>query len=123
MKLYGSLDNYIAMHRKRLGLSQAELSVLVFIENRGSVSRYEQGVRLPDLETLLALEIVLGAPIQALFAGVAEHVRDNVTRRAQSVLESLGDTPTVENAAKLSVLAKLAHPDEPFAIPVWEDAA
>ena len=123
MKLYGSLDNYILMHRQRAGLSQAELSVLVSVENRGSLSRYELGVRHPDLETLLALEIVLGQPIQELFAGVAERVRENVTRRAQSLLESLDDTPTKEKVLKFDTLSKLAHPDDVRLIPLWEEQA
>ena len=79
MKLYGSLDNYIEMHRERVGLSQAELSLLIAVEGRASVSRYELGLRSPNLETLLALEVIFEQPIREIFAGVAERVRDSVT--------------------------------------------
>ncbi len=120
MKLYGSLDNYIKMQRQRAGLSQAELSLLIAVEQRASVSRYEQGLRFPNLETLLALEMVFDQPIRHLFAGVAERVEENVTSRARTLLESLDDKPSKETTLKLELLSKLAHPDEHHVIPIWE---
>ncbi len=120
MKLYGSLDNYIKMHRKRVGLSQAELSLLIAVEQRSAVSKYEEGLRHPNLESLLALEIVLGQPARDLFAGVAERVTEDVMSRARTLLESLDNTPSKEMAAKLEVLSRLAHPDEHHVIPIWE---
>jgi transcriptional regulator with XRE-family HTH domain len=123
MKLYGSLDNYIKMNRQRVGLSQDELGLLIAIDGRASVARYEQGLRLPQLETLLALEIVLGQPILDLFAGVAERVRANVMSRARTLLESLDDTPSKELVLKLELLSKLAHPDDHHVIPIWEEKA
>lgn len=120
MKLYGSLDNYIQMHRERLGLSQAELASLIAVEHRASLSRYELGLRFPELETLLALEIVLGHPASELFAGVAERVRVSVEDRAKALLERLGDTPSKDMVLKLELLSRLAHPDEHQVIPIWE---
>jgi transcriptional regulator with XRE-family HTH domain len=121
MKSYGPLDNYIEMHRQRGGLSQADLSYLVSMEKGSSISRYEQGLRLPNLETLLALEVVLGQPIQELYAGIAERVRENVTERARLLLEGLDDVPSKELALKLELLSRLAHPDEPSIVPIWEE--
>jgi len=121
MKLYGPLDNYIRMYRERVGLSQAELSLLIAVEQRASVSRYEQGLRFPNLETLLALEVVLGMPIGDLFAGVAESVRENVSTRAKALLEDAGDEPTKETVRKLEFLSKLAHPDDLRIVPPWEE--
>ncbi len=111
------------MNRQRVGLSQDELSLLIAIDGRASVARYEQGLRLPQLETLIALEIVLDRPIGELFAGVAERVRDNVMSRAGALLESLDDTPSKEMVLKLELLSKLAHPDDHHVIPIWEDKA
>lgn len=121
MKSYGPLDNYIEMHRQRVGLSQEDLSSLISVENGSSVSRYEQGLRFPNLETLLALEIVLGQPIQELYAGIAERVRENVNQQACRLLEDLDDTPSRELALKFELLSKLAHPDEPAIVPIWEE--
>ena len=120
MKLYGSLDNYIQMHRQRLGLSQADLSLLIAVEQRSSVSRYEQGLRFPNLEVLLALEISLGQPIQELYAGIAERVQDSVSCRARSLLETLDDKPRRELVTKIDALSRLAHFDEHRIVPIWE---
>ena len=122
MKLYGSLDNYIKMQRKRVGLSQDELALLIAVETRASLSRYELGLRFPNLETLLALEIVFGQPIKDLFAGVAEKVEEGVTSRARTLLESLDDKPSRETARKLELLSRIAHPDDHHVIPIWEGA-
>lgn len=121
--MYGSLDNYISLHRRRACLSQNELAVLIGIENRATITYYEQGVRVPPLSAAVALEIVFGCQIQDLFAGVAEHTREDVARRAAILLECTGDRPTKENAIRLDTLTKLAHYDEERIIPIWEDAA
>ena len=121
MKLHGSLDNYIAMHRQRVGLSQDELALLIAVEHRASISKFERGLRFPNLETLLALEIVLGQPSNELFAGVIERVRESVTSRARTLLETLDDTRSNEMVLKLDLLSKLAHPDDVHIIPIWEN--
>ncbi len=94
---------------------------MIAVERGGSVSRFEKGVRLPTLETTLALEYVLGEPIQSLFAGVAEQVRDSVTSRARTLLENLGETPSKDLAVKLELLSKLARPDDVSIIPIWQE--
>jgi transcriptional regulator with XRE-family HTH domain len=121
MKNYGSLDNYIEMHRKRFGLSQEDLSHLISSEKGSTISRYEQGLRFPNLESLLALEVVLGQPIAELYAGIKERVEDEVAKKAEDLLLKLGDAPTKELALKLELLARLAHPDEPHVVPIWEE--
>jgi transcriptional regulator with XRE-family HTH domain len=116
---YEPLDNYIEMHRLRTGLSQDDVAYLIGVERGASVSRYEQGIRLPDLVTALALEIVLGQPVRELYLGRIERMRQDVALRARELLESLDDTPTPELSLKLEVLGKLARPDDPSIIPVW----
>lgn len=121
MKSFGSLNNYIEMHRLRGGLTQAELSYLISVESGSSVSRYERGLRFPNLEAIVALELVLGRPVQELYAGVAERVRDDVAERARALLSQVGDEPTKEIALKLELLGRLARPDEEVVIPVWPE--
>jgi transcriptional regulator with XRE-family HTH domain len=111
------------MHRRQIGLSQAELAALVAVDNRGSVARYELGVRLPELETLLRLEIALGAPARELFAGIAEHMREDVKRRARALLEGMSDAPSGRALVTLDTLSRLAHPDDVRLIPLWENTA
>jgi transcriptional regulator with XRE-family HTH domain len=111
------------MERQRRGLSQEDLAFLIAMEQRGSVSRFEKGLRFPNLEAALALEIVLGQPIRSLFAGMAERVEESIRSRAATLLESLDDTSSKEMVLKLELLSKLAHPDEHHVIPIWQENA
>lgn len=122
MQNYGSLDNYISTHRKEAGLSQDELTVLLGLEGRASVARYEQMRRLPELHVLIGLEFIFDEPMQRIFAGVAERIRGDVAARARALLEGIGEKPSAQSAQKLSTLARLAHLDEENTIP-WEHAA
>jgi len=81
-----SLPNYLRSNRKRLALSQEEVAFLLGVKgmDRGvKVSRDENGVRVPSLETALAYEAIYGKPIRELFAGVYEKVEQDVAQRAK----------------------------------------
>ena len=119
--MYKSLQNYISSHRRKHALSQSDLSVLLGAENRATVSRYEHALRLPNLETALALEVVFGLPASELFAGVAGRAKEDVSRRARALLGVVPEEPTREFAKKVELLAKLAHPDDQVIVPLWED--
>ncbi len=121
MKLHDSLDNYIQMHRQQVGLSQDELKHLISVESRETITKYELGARYPTLETLLALEMVIGEPIQTIFAGVAKRVRRSVKERAEVLLTSLHGQPKQRIAEKYDVLFDLANPDDIHVIPTWGD--
>lgn len=121
MQLYGSLNNYIEMYRRRSALSQTELAVLIGADGPGPISRMEKGDRIPTLEELLALEVICEQPIQKLFAGVAEGVSDNLAVRAAALLEGTSDArPDARLARKLEVLSRLARQDDVQFIPTWE---
>lgn len=122
MHLYGSLENYISSLRKEAGLSQDELSILLGLEGRASVARYENVLRLPELQTLIGLELVFDEPMQTIFAGVSERVRTDIPRRAQALLEGMGEKPSAQNAQKFETLARLARLEEEHTIP-WDSAA
>ena len=110
------------MYRRRAGLSQSELATLINVERRASMARYELALRVPDLETSIALAIVLNQPVEEVFAGFTEEIRAKVAERAGALLEASDDNPTHHNALKFALLAKLTNPDESQIIP-WEDAA
>jgi DNA-binding XRE family transcriptional regulator len=77
------LDNYIRMFRKRAGLFQEEVSFLLGTKRETHVSRWELGRRDPSLETALALSAILSVPVEELFRGRFEKVKDAVTERAR----------------------------------------
>ena len=63
----------------------------------------------PDVSELLKKALALPPEARAALAG--------------SLLESLDDTPSKEMALKFELLSKLAHPDDPTIIPLWENEA
>ncbi len=97
------LPNYLRMHRRRHGLSQAELASLIGGQSGTRVSRYERGSRLPSLETALAFEAIFKTSVHELFAGVGERVELRVCEQAKLLLdrvERLQPTPEVEYKKK-----------------------
>ena len=68
------LPNYLRTYRKRAGLSQEEVAFLLGCQDGHKASRYELRKRKPNLETVLAYELIFGTPARELFAGVFEDV-------------------------------------------------
>lgn len=119
MKLHGSLDNYIAMHREKHALSQSDLSKLIGVEQRGLLSSIETGVRRPSLHALLALEMVFGVSILELFRGSAERVQEEMRRQARELLTAMGENQDRTDVRRVELLASLAHPDDVQFVPLW----
>src|SRR5436305_14746106 len=69
--------------RKRQGLGQKQVAFLIE-KTMDEVSRYERGLHLPELQTLLALEIVYGTPLRLLFRELYEQVRERIVERIDS---------------------------------------
>ena len=122
IKKYGRLNNYVAMYRRRCALTLSELAMLIGKDSPASVDRYEANESAPNLETALALAITLEQPVEELFPGIVEELREKVASRAQALLEAMDDKPSHENSIKLPLLARLAHPNDDHIIPC-EDAA
>jgi transcriptional regulator with XRE-family HTH domain len=75
--------NRLWQARKRLGLGQKQVAFLIE-KAVDEVSRYERGIHLPELQTLLALEIVYGTPLRLLFRELYEQVHDRIAERVES---------------------------------------
>lgn len=100
------------MFRKRSGLSQDELALLLGCKSGSKVSRYERSGRVPGLGTLIALEIVFQQPARELFRGRYECVRKDVRRRAQRLSRKVDARAlTPANKRKLDFLTGVIHPD------------
>jgi transcriptional regulator with XRE-family HTH domain len=70
--------------RKRKGLEQKHLAHLLNQRNVNQISRYENGSRVPSLQTALALEIILGAQVRVLFADLYDQVQVQIHGRAKT---------------------------------------
>jgi transcriptional regulator with XRE-family HTH domain len=67
------LPNYLRTHRKRAGLSQDDVAVLLGGHSGAAVSRLERFRRQPSLKTALVLEAIYRVPVREFFAGQAEY--------------------------------------------------
>jgi transcriptional regulator with XRE-family HTH domain len=84
----GELRNYLRTYRKRAGLSQREVAVVVGLKSAATLSRCEWGHRLPSLQTALAFEALFGVPVGQLFSGASEAIDRETEERLQK-LESV----------------------------------
>lgn len=62
--------NYVRMHRKRSGLSQRELALILGYRNQWQVSRHERSKSTPTLNTAVAYAVTFGVPVSAIFVGI-----------------------------------------------------
>lgn len=79
----GRKPNRLWLARKRRGLGQKQVAFLIN-KTIDEISRYERGVRLPELPSILALEIVYGAPMRILFKEFYDQVLAEVRQRIES---------------------------------------
>jgi transcriptional regulator with XRE-family HTH domain len=105
------LQNYLRTYRKRAGFSQDEMAFLLGCRRGTKVSRYECFRRLPELQTVLAYEVVLGVPARELLAGIFEQVQRVTIRRAKTLYRRLDATPHKRlTAQKLMALREALEP-------------
>lgn len=106
------LPNYLRTYRKRAGLTQDEVAYLLGNESGTQVSRYEHFLRQPSLRTVVAYEVIFGAPAREMFAGVALEIARVTITRAYSLAEKLQcGCPSRQAARKLQFLEALVSPE------------
>lgn len=102
------VHNYLLSHRKRLALSQDEVAFLLGTIDGTRVSRYERSTRIPELLTVLALEIILQKSARELFVSLHRKAQKNVKARAQALLDKMAkDPPTRQVLRKRHHLAAI----------------
>jgi transcriptional regulator with XRE-family HTH domain len=72
------LVNYVRAHRKRAGLSQLELAVILGYRNEGVISRHELFRSVPPLLMALGYEVVFQTSVSELFPGLRETVENAI---------------------------------------------
>lgn len=97
------IGNQIRERRQRLGLSQDELAQKLYV-SRITVSHWETGKTLPDVQSMLLLANLFGTTIDELVRGDVDEMREMVERNEQgtkALAVALG-------AAEVVVIAVLA---------------
>jgi transcriptional regulator with XRE-family HTH domain len=74
------IPNRLWKARKRRGFGQKQIAFLIG-KSIDEVSRYERGTRLPELQTIFAMEIAYGAPLRFLYENLYEQVIKQMRRR------------------------------------------
>ena len=95
------LRNYVRPLRRHAGLSQEELAHLLDISNSGFLSRLEKFERGVSLDLALLLALVLGKPVEEVFAGKASELAASLEGRLAPHLD------VIDADAKEGLLALL----------------
>jgi transcriptional regulator with XRE-family HTH domain len=111
------LPHYLRTYRRRIGLSQDDVAFLLGGRTGTTVSRHERLGRVPSLRTLLAYEVILGAPLRDLFAGahreVENRTRERARRLAAKMSQAAGANPGARTRRKLDMLRRIATGQSP----------
>ena len=100
------LASYLRSHRKKCGLSQRELALILGTLSEGQVSKHERSVSIPPLLVALGYEVVFCASLATLFPGIYETVRLGVEERL-STLESELQQSTAKGQKAALIARKL----------------
>lgn len=105
------LPQYLRTYRRRSGLGQQDLAILLGCEHRAKVSRYERGQREPTLATLLAYEVIFRVPLRVLFAGSYHRTQQQVKLRARRLDRLVRGRPrrTEADERKLDLLSRIIN--------------
>lgn len=83
--------SYLRTHRRRSGLTQAEVAHVLGLKNRESVSRHERLDRRPSLEAMFAYQILFDTPPHELCPGLYKSVEKLTLRRIRTLAGRLPD--------------------------------
>ena len=85
--------NYLKFYRKKIGYSQKEVACLMGHKTTTHVSNYERGKKLPDLNNLLKLEIILRTPVAFLFRDQYLQLRRELRAKEAKPEKNLREKP------------------------------
>ena len=77
--------NNIFMHRKKRGLTQKQVALLMGLKDESTISCYERGAMVPDLERLLKLAFALNTPVEALYFDIAKQFQAEIMERREVI--------------------------------------
>ena len=99
---------YLRTCRRRCGLSQREVAILLGARSGAKVSRYERVARKPNLESAFACQVIFDVPAHEIFPGVFAAVEQSVIKQARLLSKELTDIDRNRHAAeKLEVLSRI----------------
>lgn len=94
------LPNYIRKHRKRACLTQEDVAFLLGSKSSANISRHERFKQTPDLQTLLAYEMLFQTPVRNLFSSTHQEVEQKLRRRIRLLIRKLTSVAQGRGIAK-----------------------
>jgi transcriptional regulator with XRE-family HTH domain len=73
--------NWLRFYRGKEKLSQKEVAYLMDLKSSASISRYEEGEKLPSLINALKLAIICDAPVSCLFNDLYRELKKEIQAR------------------------------------------
>jgi len=89
-QIHKNIVNNIVSHRKRLNLSQEQLAEKAGVKKFTTVSNWERGANLPNIETLFKLCDIFGITMDEMYGVNTAEVTDN-RATAETLREQYGD--------------------------------
>jgi DNA-binding XRE family transcriptional regulator len=87
-------QNHIRKHRKRAGLSQREISLLLGYKNQWQISRHERSEAMPPLLAALGYQVIFQLPVQIIFAPMHGAVLKTIERNLADFERALTERST-----------------------------
>lgn len=104
--------HYLKTHRKRLGLSQADVAHLLGAQGGAKVCRYERFARTPSLEAAIAYEVIFRRPCKELFSGLYQRIEHEIAMRAKALDQKKEQCKKPKTARQRKVLAAIITPHQ-----------
>jgi DNA-binding XRE family transcriptional regulator len=87
-------QNHIRRHRRRTGLSQREISLLLGYKNQWQISRHERSEAIPPLLAALAYQVIFQVPVSVIFAPLHTTVMKAIERNLADFERTLAERGT-----------------------------
>ncbi len=95
------LANYVRVHRKKAGLSQSELGILLGYRDADAIGRQECFHSLPPLLIAIGYEVIFQEPLTEIFAGLRLVVEQTVEKRLAEFETALRSAEVLGNHRKV----------------------
>lgn len=113
------VGNFIATMRKEQGLTQEQLGEKLGVTNK-TVSRWETGKYMPDIDKLQELSICLGVSVNELLSGEKiDNVADFVRKADENLVEALTESNAFGLKDKINYYKKKWQKDHKSYIVMW----
>jgi transcriptional regulator with XRE-family HTH domain len=80
---------HLRMYRKQSQLNQADIAYLMQLTDESTISRWEQGQRMPSSDALIAYHLLFDIPLETLIEEQKEQVRFSLVKQIGSLLQQL----------------------------------